>query len=402
MKQITVIGGGPAGMMAAISAARAGAQVTLLEKNEKLGKKLFITGKGRCNLTNAASTEDFFENVVSNKKFLYSAVYSFTAEDTLSFFENAGLKLKEERGKRIFPASDKSSDVIRTLERELKAAGVHVKLNCKVESLEDINADAVIIATGGVSYPSTGSTGDGYVFAEKMGHTIRKPVPALVPLKVRESFIKKLEGLSLRNISVKVRNEKGRELYSDFGEMVFTSRGVSGPVILSASSIVGRTANEAPGSLTLSIDLKPALDEKQLDARILRDFEQEKNKNFRNALGGLLPSKLIPVMVERCGIDENKKVNEITRAERENLVRLFKDFNMTVEGTEDFNQAVITSGGVEVKKVNPSTMESKLCPDVYFAGEVLDVDAFTGGFNIQIALSSGWLAGLSAAGKTEE
>ncbi len=402
MKQITVIGGGPAGMMAAISAARAGAQVTLLEKNEKLGKKLFITGKGRCNLTNAASTEDFFENVVSNKKFLYSAVYSFTAEDTLNFFENAGLKLKEERGKRIFPASDKSSDVIRTLERELKAAGVHVKLNCRVESLEDINADAVIIATGGVSYPSTGSTGDGYVFAEKMGHTIRKPVPALVPLKVREPFIKKLEGLSLRNISVKIRNEKGRELYSDFGEMVFTSRGVSGPVILSASSIVGRTANEAPGSLTLSIDLKPALDEKQLDARILRDFEQEKNKNFRNALGGLLPSKLIPVMVERCGIDENKKVNEITRAERENLVRLFKDFHMTVEGTEDFNQAVITSGGVEVKKVNPSTMESKLCPDVYFAGEVLDVDAFTGGFNIQIALSSGWLAGLSAAGKTEE
>lgn len=402
MKQITVIGGGPAGMMAAISAARAGAQVTLLEKNEKLGKKLFITGKGRCNLTNAASTEDFFENVVSNKKFLYSAVYSFTAEDTLNFFENAGLKLKEERGKRIFPASDKSSDVIRTLEMELKAAGVHVKLNCKVESLEDINADAVIIATGGVSYPSTGSTGDGYVFAEKMGHTIRKPVPALVPLKVREPFIKKLEGLSLRNISVTIRNEKGRELYSDFGEMVFTSRGVSGPVILSASSIVGRTANEAPGSLTLSIDLKPALDEKQLDARILRDFEQEKNKNFRNALGGLLPSKLIPVMVERCGIDENKKVNEITRAERENLVRLFKDFNMTVEGTEDFNQAVITSGGVEVKKVNPSTMESKLCPDVYFAGEVLDVDAFTGGFNIQIALSSGWLAGLSAAGKTEE
>ena len=397
MKRVAVIGGGPAGMMAAVSAARAGAQVTLYEKNEKLGKKLYITGKGRCNLTNACDITDFFANVVNNSKFLYSAVYSFTNQDTLTFFEELGLELKEERGMRVFPASDKSSDVIKTMAKALKEAGVRVKLNHEVKSLEELDADAVIVATGGLSYQSTGSTGDGYRFAEGLGHNVVKGVPALVPLVCKEEFIKRLEGLSLRNISIKVTDDRGKVLHDAFGEMLFTSRGVSGPVILSASSVICRKLDSAPGSMKLYIDLKPALNAQQLDARILRDFEEEKNKNFKNSLNKLLPSKLIPVVIELSKIDENKKVNEITKAERANLVNILKNLELTIEGTEGFNQAVITSGGVDVKKVNPSTMESKLKAGVYFAGEVLDVDAFTGGFNIQIALSTGWLAGMESA-----
>ncbi|MBE6017841.1 MAG: NAD(P)/FAD-dependent oxidoreductase [Lachnospiraceae bacterium] len=397
MKKVTVIGGGPAGMMAAISAAANGADVTLLEKNEKLGKKLYITGKGRCNLTNACDIEDIFENIVTNRKFMYSAIYSFPNTETVSFFEKRGLKLKEERGKRIFPASDKSSDVIKTLEKALKEEGVKVRLNTKVTDLEKLDCDAVIIATGGLSYPTTGSTGDGYEFAKQLGHKITDTVPALVPLVVEEEYAGRMEGLSLKNVEVRILNEKGRELHSDFGEMLFTAHGVSGPVILSASSKAVSKLGDKPGSLKLVIDLKPALDEKQLDARILRDFSENLNRNFKNSLNRLLPSGMIPVIVELSGIDGNKKVNEITKQERENLVRQIKNLTFTLTGSEGFSHAVITQGGVSVKDINPSTMESKLRPGVYFAGEVLDVDAFTGGFNIQIALSTGWLAGQSAA-----
>ena len=397
MKKIVVIGGGPAGMMAAISAAGEGAQVTLIEKNEKLGKKLYITGKGRCNLTNACDITDFFDNIVSNPKFLYSAVYSFTNTDTVNFFEEHGLRLKEERGMRIFPQSDRSSDVIKTLQIALKEAGVRVKLNKTVKSLEELNADAVIIATGGLSYASTGSTGDGYKFAENLGHKVVEPVPALVPLTVEEKYVKELQGLSLRNVCVRIEDNKGKCLNESFGEMLFTSRGVSGPVILSASSLVTKRLAAGEREMKVIIDLKPALDEKQLDARILRDFESEKNKNFKNSLGKLLPSKMIPVMIALSGIDENKKVNEITKNERTSLVNLFKNFTLTINGTEGFNQAVVTQGGVSVREINPSTMESKLKPGVYFAGEVMDVDAYTGGFNIQIALSTGYLAGKAAA-----
>ncbi len=396
MKRVTVIGGGPAGMMAAISAAQAGAQVTLLEKNEKLGKKLYITGKGRCNLTNRCDSADFFDNIVTNRKFMYSAFYSFTNEDTWNFFEEHGLKLKEERGKRVFPESDHSSDVIRTLERALKQAGVSVQLKTEVKSLDELNTDAVVIATGGLSYASTGSTGDGYRFAESLGHTVTECRPALCPIRLKESYIRELEGLSLRNIEVRITRESGKELYSDFGEMLFTSHGVSGPVILSASSVIGKWLDKGE-QLILTLDLKPALDEKQLDARVLRDFAKVQNRNFKNSLGKLLPAKLIPQIIRLSGIDEYKKVNEVTKEERTRLVRLLKCMEFEIEGSEGFNQAVITQGGVSVKDIDPSTMRSKLADNVYFAGEVLDVDAFTGGFNIQIALSTGWLAGQSAA-----
>ena len=397
MRKVTVIGGGPAGMMAAISAAMSGAKVTLLEKNEKLGKKLYITGKGRCNLTNACDTEDIFENIVTNRKFMYSAIYSFPNTETVSFFEKRGLKLKEERGKRIFPASDKSSDVIKTLEKALREEGVKVCLNTEVNDIESLDCDALVIATGGLSYPSTGSTGDGYRFAKELGHKVTDTVPALVPLVVEEEYAGFMEGLSLKNIEVKVMDADGRELHRDFGEMLFTAHGVSGPVILSASSRIAGKLEKTPGSLKLIIDLKPALDEKQLDARILRDFGENRNKHFKNSLNKLLPARMIPVIIALSGIDENKKVNEITKEERTGLAGLIKGLTFTLSRSEGFGQAVITQGGVSVKDINPSTMESRLRPGLYFAGEVLDVDAFTGGFNIQIALSTGWLAGQSAA-----
>ena len=396
MKKIAVIGGGPAGMMAAISAAESGADVTLYEKNDKLGKKLFITGKGRCNLTNACDVRDIFGNIVNNSKFLYSAIYSFTNEDTVSFFEERGLRLKEERGQRIFPESDKSSDVIKVLEKAVRDAGVKVRLKSNISSIDGLKEDAVIIATGGLSYPSTGSTGDGYTFAKKMGHEVISPEPALAPIICKEQWIRQLEGLSLKNVAVKITDWKDDALYSDFGEMLFTSKGVSGPVILSTCSVCGRHINRK-GDCTLHIDLKPALDAEQLDARILRDFEREQNKDFRNSLGGLLPRKLIPVIVGLSGIDPYKKVNSITREERQQLASLLKDFRLEISKTADFNEAIVTSGGVNVKEINPKTMESKLKKNVYFAGEVMDVDAFTGGFNIQIALSTGYLAGRSAA-----
>ena len=398
MKQVAVIGGGAAGMMAAITAAKEGAQVTIYEKNEKLGKKLYITGKGRCNLTNFCEPSDFFPNVVSNPKFLYSAVSSFTSKDTCAFFEDAGLRLKVERGNRVFPQSDKSSDVIKTLEKELKANHVKVCLHTEIKDISELKEDAVIIATGGITYPSTGSTGDGYRFAERIGHDVREPVQALVPLLAKDDFIGRLEGLSLRNVSAVVKNGK-KKYYEGFGEMLFTDRGVSGPLVLSASSYIGRRLEE--GECVLHIDLKPALSEEMLDARILRDFEEQMNKDFRNALGKLLPAKLIPVMVELSGIDPFKKVNTVTKKEREQLRGLIKDLPIHLERCADVNQAVITSGGVSVKKIDPKTMESKLQKNVYFAGEVLDVDALTGGFNLQIAFSTGYAAGKAAAKGTD-
>ena len=409
MSSVIVIGGGPAGMMAAISAAECGARVSLLEKNEKLGKKLFITGKGRCNLTNAADIEEFFRAVISNPKFLYSAFYSFTNEQTIAFFESLGLKTKVERGGRVFPQSDHSSDVISALSRELSRRKADVLLHTEVKELiieegraagvllssgKKLYADAVIVASGGISYPSTGSTGDGYRFAESCGHRVTKLSPALVPMEVKEWYAKELMGLSLRNIQIRITEGK-KKLYEEFGEMLFTHFGVTGPVILSASSVVENRLKQK--ELTLHIDLKPALSEEQLDKRVLREFEANHNRQFKNAVDSLFPAKLKPVMVELSEIPEDKKVHEITKEERLRFVRLIKDFTMTLTNLRGYNEAIITKGGVSVKEVDPGTMESKKVSGLYFAGEVLDLDAVTGGYNLQIAWSTGYLAGMSAA-----
>ena len=408
MSQVIIIGGGAAGMMAAIAAAGVGHKVRIYEKNEKLGKKIYITGKGRCNVTNACDTEELFQNVVHNPKFLYSSFYAFTNTDIMNLIEKYGCPLKAERGKRVFPVSDKSSDVIHALTVALRDLGVEVELHEEVADVlaEDghvtgvrlkrggkmVPADAVVVTTGGLSYPSTGSTGDGYRFAKELGHTITDLTPALVPFEAKEPVCKELQGLSLRNISVKIRNGK-KVLYEEFGEMLFTHFGVSGPVLLSASSYVASALKKGP--LTLSIDLKPALSEEQLDARILRDFEEAKNKQYKNSLNHLLPAKLVPVIIERSGISPEKKVNEITREERHQLIQVVKDFCITLVGLRDYKEAIITQGGVSVREVNPSTMESKKTAGLYFAGEVLDLDAVTGGFNLQIAWSTGYLAGIS-------
>ena len=409
MSSVIVIGGGPAGMMAAISAAECGARVSLLEKNEKLGKKLFITGKGRCNLTNAADIEEFFRAVISNPKFLYSAFYSFTNEQTIAFFESLGLKTKVERGGRVFPQSDHSSDVISALSRELSRRKADVLLHTEVKELiieegraagvllssgKKLYADAVIVASGGISYPSTGSTGDGYRFAESCGHRVTELSPALVPMEVKEWYAKELMGLSLRNIQIRITEGK-KKLYEEFGEMLFTHYGVTGPVILSASSGVGNRLKQK--QLTLHIDLKPALSEEQLDKRVLREFEANHNRQFKNAVDSLFPAKLKPVMVELSEIPEDKKVHEITKEERLRFVRLIKDFTMTLTNLRGYNEAIITKGGVSVKEVDPGTMESKKVSGLYFAGEVLDLDAVTGGYNLQIAWSTGYLAGMCAA-----
>lgn len=407
MSKVIVIGGGAAGMMAAITAARKGLRVTLIEKNEKLGKKLFITGKGRCNITNAGDSEDLFNSIVTNKKFMYSSLNGFSNYDVLGFFDELGLPIKIERGNRVFPESDHSSDVIAALNKELRRQKVDVRLNTVVKDIivkdnracgvvtvfgnveEKIDADYVIVATGGNSYQSTGSTGDGYRFARKLGHDVTSILPALVPFTVKEEWEADLQGLSLKNISITVYDGQ-KELYSDFGEMLFTHFGVSGPVILSASSFV---AGKLKGrNLKLVIDLKPALSFEQLDERILRDFDEEKNKAFKNSLDKLLPKKLIPVVVMLSGIEGNKKVNEITRTERQKLVKLLKEFELTLTGLRGFNEAIITQGGVNVKEINPGTMESKIVKNLMFAGEVLDVDAVTGGFNLQIAWSTGYAA----------
>lgn len=406
MSKVIVVGGGAAGMMACHAAAMCGHQVTLLEKNEKLGKKIYITGKGRCNLTNASDMEVLFVNVMSNRKFLYSAFYTFDNNQVIDLFEMNGMATKTERGNRVFPVSDHSSDVISTMAKVLKNDNVEVKLNTTVQSLiikenkacgvivngKEISADNVILCTGGLSYPSTGSTGDGYEFAKKAGHRIVDCTPSLVPFNIREEWVKDLQGLSLKNSAVTIYDEK-KKLYSDFGEMLFTHFGVSGPMILSASGNI--KAAEFAKPLKLVIDLKPAMTEEQLDKRILRDFDENKNKQFRNSVSKLLPSKLIPIIIDLSGIDPDKKVNEISKEERNHFVHLLKNLTMTINGLRGWNEAIITKGGINVKDVNPSTMESKLVSNLFFAGEVLDLDAMTGGYNLQIAWSTGYLAGLS-------
>ncbi len=403
-------------MMSAVCAAREGAFVTLLEKNEKTGKKIYITGKGRCNLTNSCDQEVFFDNIVSNGKFLYSAFHRMDSQGVREFFESAGLRLKEERGNRIFPLSDHSSDVISALNRQMEKERVKVCLHTQAAEIltgshpapavrgvklaggRELLADAVIVATGGKSYESTGSTGDGYRFAAHAGHRVKELKPALVPFVTKESWPKALQGLSLKNVSVTLKKEK-KKIYEGFGEMLFTHFGVSGPLILSASSYYVKKYNDMP--VRLCIDLKPALSDEQLDRRLLREFDRSRNRQFKNALDSLLPAKLIPVLVALSGIPPEKKAGELTREERNSLASCLKNLTMTVTGTRGFQEAIVTQGGVDVKEVNPSTMESKLVKGLYFAGEVLDLDALTGGFNLQIAWSTGYQAGLSAAKAAE-
>ncbi len=403
--KVIVVGAGAAGMMAAGYAGYYGCDVLLIEKNARPGRKILITGKGRCNVTNNCDNDTFLANVPTNSRFLYSAINSFNTQDTMSFFESRGLPLKTERGNRVFPVSDKASDVADTLLRfthengcRLISSEVHsliIKDNavCGVKTLsgESIYADKVIIATGGKSYPATGSTGTGYKLARQAGHTVIQPKPSLVPVVSDDLFCKELQGLSLRNISLKVISKKdGKAIYSDFGEMLFTHFGVSGPVILSASAYLN---NKKLSDYCFSIDLKPALSEKQLDLRILRDLEAFINKDIKNSLGKLLPSKLIPVVIERAEIPINTKCNSITKEQRHRLLEILKNFTVNISGFRPIEEAIITSGGVSTKEINPKTMESKICRGLYFAGEVIDVDAYTGGFNLQIAFSTGYLAG---------
>ena len=405
MAKVIVIGGGAAGMMAAIAAAENGHTVTLYEKNEKLGKKIYITGKGRCNVTNDCEIEDLFANVISNPKFLYSAFYGFSNQAVIQLIERAGCPLKTERGGRVFPVSDHASDIIKALKLTLDKKQVEVHLHTAVKQLvcEDSKitgviteknqkewADAVIVATGGVSYPTTGSNGDGHKMAEVTGHKITQLKPALVPFEVKENWYEKLQGLALKNVQASLY-DNGKELYSGFGEMLFTHFGVSGPLMLSASSYYAKCAKHE--TCTLVLDMKPALTEEQLDKRILREFEENRNKQFKNAISGLFPARITPVMIEMSGINPDKKVHEITKEERQSFVHLIKNWKMTVTGVRGFAEAIITQGGVSVKDVNPSTMESKKVKGLYFAGEVLDLDALTGGFNLQIAWSTGYLAG---------
>ena len=412
--QVVVVGGGAAGMIAAVAAAECGRRVIIVEKNEKLGKKLYITGKGRCNVTNACGRDEFFEHIVSNPKFLYSAFHELDNRALMTLLEDNGCSLKTERGERVFPSSDHASDVTAAFQRLLKKKGVEVRLHCgarRVVSEESrvtgveltdgsvIVADSVIVATGGLSYPTTGSTGDGYRMAESLGHKVKTCEPALVPLAAAEDWCEKLQGLSLKNVSLTMSCGK-KKLYQGFGEMLFTHYGVSGPLVLSASSFFGKKKGEE--AVFLTVDLKPARSEEQLDKRILRDFEENVNRQFKNALNGLYPAKLISVMIERSGIDPEKKVHEITRQERRRLVELTKAFTLKVQEKRGYDEAVITQGGVTVKEINPSTMESKLVRGLYFAGEVLDLDGLTGGFNLQIAWSTGYLAGISCARRGRE
>lgn len=407
MSKVIVIGGGAAGAVAAIFAARNGHRVELFEKNEKIGKKLFITGKGRCNVTNAGDMDALFDAVKSNPKFLYSAFYSFTNEQAMDFFEELGVRLKVERGNRVFPESDHSSDIIHALKHELEQLGVEIHFCTEVKDVlvehekftgivlkngKKVSGDACVVATGGISYASTGSTGDGYRFAEKTGHKVTELYPSLVPMEVKEWYAKELQGLSLRNVRGTILDGK-KKLYDEFGEMLFTHYGVSGPIIISASSVVGKKLQDK--ELTLQIDLKPALSREQLDQRVLRDFEENKNKQFKNAVDKLFPAKLKPIMIELSGISPEKKVNEISKEERLYFVDLIKNFKMTLTGLRSYNEAIITKGGVSVKDIDPGTMESKKISGLYFAGEVLDLDALTGGFNLQIAWSTGYLAGNS-------
>ena len=421
MSKILIVGGGAAGMMAGVYLARAGHEVHILEKNEKLGKKVYITGKGRCNVTNNCDTEELFRAVMSNPKFLYSAFYSFTPQDVMEFFEEAGVPLKTERGNRVFPVSDHSSDIIRGLERELKKAGAHIHLRTEVKTVKvspyeepDVDekkahhsrvtgveladgsfmeGDHVLVATGGLSYQSTGSTGDGYRFAEETGHKVKELSPSLVPLKTKEDYIPRLQGLSLKNTELTIKSGK-KVLFQDFGEMMFTHFGVTGPMILSASSHIGKQLQKS-GELNAYLDLKPALTMEQLDARILREFEAGQNKQFKNVIGVLFPSSLTPVMLELGGISPEKKIHDISREERIHFEELVKAFPFTINGMGEYKEAVITRGGVSVKDIQPGTMESRKVKNLYFIGEVLDLDAVTGGYNLQIAWSTAYLAAMA-------
>lgn len=406
MSKVLVIGGGAAGMMAAYAAGMCGHEVTLLEQNEKLGKKIYITGKGRCNFTNASPLEEIMQAVVSNPKFLYSAFYTFSNDAVMDFFENQGMPYKIERGNRAFPVSDHASDVIRALERAMKEQNVRIRLHTQVRELlieddkatgvlltngDKIMADSLILATGGLSYPTTGSTGDGHTMAKNSGHKIVTPRPALVPLTTKEEYILRMQGLSLKNVSLKIKDEK-RVIYDAFGEMLFTHFGVSGPLVLSASSVLSR---HFPREYQAYIDLKPALSEEVLNERLLREFSERPNQHIKAVFQQLLPAKMIPVMIELSQISMDKLVNAITKEERRRLVGLFKAFPFTITGTRGFKEAIITQGGVSVKDIDPATMESKRIKDLYLVGELLDLDALTGGYNLQIAWSTGYLAGIS-------
>ena len=404
MSKVLIVGGGAAGMMAGVHAARNGHEVHILEKNEKLGKKLYITGKGRCNVTNNCDTEELFPAVMQNPKFLYSAFYSWNSQDVMAFFEELGVPLKVERGGRVFPESDHSSDIIRGLERALKKAGAKIHLHTEVKEIKEENGivtgvvlkdgnflsgDSVIVATGGFSYQATGSTGDGYRFAKEMGHKVTEIEPSLVPLRTKEDYIPRLQGLSLKNVALTVKCGK-KTIYQDFGEMMFTHFGVTGPMILSASAHVGRWLKK--GECRGYLDLKPALTKEQLDARVLREFEAGQNKQFKNVIGVLFPSSLTPVMLEFGGIPGDKKIHEISREDRLGFEEIVKAFPFTITGMGEFKEAIITRGGVSVKEVQPGTMESKKVKNLYFIGEVLDLDAVTGGYNLQIAWSTAYLA----------
>ena len=402
MSKVIVIGAGPAGIMAAITAAE-NHKVVLIDGNEKIAKKLFITGKGRCNITNAKDIGDFFDYIPGNPHFLYSALYSFTNNDVIEMIENEGTKLKVERGGRVFPESDKSSDIIKALSKKLSKAKVDIKLNSKVTDIffendtiksveingsERISADYFIIATGGASYPLTGSRGEGQVLAEKMGHKIIDLKPSLVPVELNGDWFKELMGLTLKNVKLDILDSKNKVKYSNQGEMKFTSYGISGPIVLSGSRFI-----DYKDTYSISIDLKPSLDEKELDLRIQKDFKKYINKDFRNSLDDLLPQKMIPLIIKLSMIDPYKKVNEITKVERKNLVNAIKNIKGKVKGLRPLAEAIVTSGGVSTLEIDPSTMKSKIINNLSFAGEVIDVDAFTGGYNVQIALSTGYLAG---------
>ena len=421
--RVAVIGGGPAGMMAAITASKQKNEVFLLEKNNRLGKKLLITGKGRCNITSSLDMKDFISNVPGNGKFLYSAFDNYTNEDIISFLKEHGVNVKEERGNRIFPVSDKSLDVLNAFEKELKKQHVKIKLNARVTGIEivknkaesvsyidensqlkTIEVDKIILATGGKTYPETGSTGDGYEIAKKLGHTIIPIKPSLVPLTTNGASLqicKDLQGLSLKNVAIKLVDiNKNKNIYEDFGEMLFTHFGVSGPIILSASAHLLRYKDVdnlmKENKIKLIIDLKPALSLEKLDARVQRDFKEEKNKEYKNSLNNLLPQRLINPIIMLSEIESNKKVNEITREERIRLIKLLKDFTINISGFRPIDEGIVTSGGINIKEINPKTMESKIVEGLFFAGEIIDVDAYTGGFNLQIAYSTGYTAGLNA------
>jgi len=404
MSKVLIVGGGAAGMFAAVFSALAGAEVHLFEQNEKLGKKLYITGKGRCNFTNACDMETLFDNVVNNTKFLYSAFNTYNNYDIIDFFESLGIKTKIERGNRVFPKSDHASDIILALERKMKELGVKIHLKSKVQKLflengvlrglvldnqSTITSDKVVVATGGLSYPTTGSTGDGYRFAKEATHTVLTCRPSLVPMEVAEDYIGELQGLSLKNVTLSIF-DKGQQCYSAFGEMMFTHFGITGPLVLTASAMIGDLLTNQ--TLSASIDLKPALTKEQLDKRLLREFEANKNKHFKNVVGNLLPSTLLKVTLARNIIDADKRANEITKAERNAFVDYLKAFPLTITKLRGYNEAIITKGGVNIKEINPQTMESKKIAGLYFIGEVLDVDALTGGFNLQIAWSTAYLA----------